>query len=199
MTLPVSPSPSVAGVIFAGGASRRFGGDKAAELLNGRMMIAQVATRLAWQVRMLALAGARTDYGLALPCLDDAPHKDKGPLAGLASAMRWARAEGYTHVLTAPCDVPKLPMNLLTLLGPPDDAPHVLAVDDRLEAACALWPVGLATQVEAQLTGDGKLSLTRALLDGKAVVRHVTARDLDGSFANINTPDDLDQLKTPNG
>jgi molybdopterin-guanine dinucleotide biosynthesis protein A len=90
-------------------------------------------------------------------------------------------------------------MNLLTLLGPPDDAPHVLAVDDRLEAACALWPVGLATQVEAQLTGDGKLSLTRALLDGKAVVRHVTARDLDGSFANINTPDDLDQLKMPNG
>jgi len=188
------PTLSVAGIVFAGGASSRFGRDKASELLDGEMLIARVAARLARQVDILALAGTATDYGLALPCLDDAPHRGKGPLAGLSSGVRWAATQGMSHILTAPCDVPDLPRNLLDLLGPPGDLPRVIAQDGQLEAACALWPVGLATQIEAQLMGDGKLSLTHALINAKAVVTRVEAKELDGSFANINTPKDLDDF-----
>jgi len=185
----------LAGIILAGGGSRRFGADKAAALLDGRPMIAHVAERLSSQVHHVALAGARQSYGLPFKLLDDGAYANKGPLAGLASGLRWAADTGYARIVTAPCDVPKLPRNLVALLQSKDPArPVVLKTQQRLEAACAIWPVKLLPQVTQQLSAAGSNSIMAMLDAANAQVIQVSDEALDGSFANINTPEDLARL-----
>ncbi|MGD1935916.1 MAG: molybdenum cofactor guanylyltransferase [Candidatus Phaeomarinobacter sp.] len=187
----------VAGVILAGGASRRFGADKAAALLDGRPMIAHVATRISPQVDAIAIAGAQKAYGLPYPVLGDGAYHAKGPLAGLLAGLRWAAAEGYSHAATVPCDVPQLPLNLLALLTQPaTNNPVVLQSEHGTEAACALWPVALAPKVTDRLDEGQSLSMTGMLEASNAHVVPVSPERLDGSFANVNTTEDLAALQT---
>ena len=79
--------PTVAGVILAGGLSRRMGGgDKALKTLEGRSILEHVIDRVGPQVRMLAL-NANGDpvrfekYGL--PVVSDSIDGFAGPLAGV--------------------------------------------------------------------------------------------------------------------
>jgi molybdopterin-guanine dinucleotide biosynthesis protein A len=184
-----------AGIILAGGASRRFGADKAATLIEGRPMIAHVAERLAPQVAALAIAGADQTYALACPLLEDGPHATKGPLAGLAAGLSWALENDFTHVVTSPCDVPLLPRNLVRLLSSRGQlSPAVLKTPRGIEAACAMWPVAVLSRVEDRLQAGKSLSMTGLLEAAGACVIPVQADDLDGSFININAPDDLAQL-----
>lgn len=185
----------IAGIILAGGASRRFGADKAATLIDGRPMIAHVADRLAPQVATLAIAGADQTYALAFPLLEDGAHATKGPLAGLAAGLSWALENNFTHVVTAPCDVPQLPRNLVRLLcAQGQTSPAVLKTPRGVEAACAIWPVSVFSQVEERLQSGASLSMMGLLEAAGASVIPVQADDLDGSFVNINAPDDLAQL-----
>ncbi len=188
----------VAGIILAGGASRRFGTDKAAALLDGRPLIAHVATRLAPQVTAVAIVGARQTYGLPYPLIDDDQHEGKGPLAGIAAGLAWARTLNAHWLLTAPCDVPHLPHNLLSLLldsaadGPSMPAmPATVETPRGIEAACSLWPVSMRDSLDERLAGNGSFALVAALEAHHARYVRVTDADIDGSFANINTRDDL--------
>ncbi len=185
----------IAGIILAGGASRRFGTDKAATVIEGRPMIAHVADRLGPQVASIAIAGANQTYALACPLLEDGAHATKGPLAGLAAGLSWALGNDFTHVVTAPCDVPLLPRNLVRLLSSHGQtSPAVLETPRGIEAACAMWPVSVFSKVEDTLQAGKSLSMMGLLEDAGASVIQVQAGDLDGSFININAPDDLAQL-----
>lgn len=185
----------IAGIILAGGASRRFGTDKAGTLIAGRPMISHVAERIDPQVDALAIAGADQTYSLAYPLLNDGAHATKGPLAGLAAGLAWAIENNLTHVVTAPCDVPQLPRNLVSLLSSHGQAsPAVLKTPRGIEAACALWPVSTFSKVEARLEAGKSLSMIGLLEFTGASVIPVQADDLEGSFVNINSPDDLARL-----
>ncbi|MEO0961959.1 MAG: molybdenum cofactor guanylyltransferase [Pseudomonadota bacterium] len=185
----------IAGIILAGGASRRFGTNKAATLIEGRPMIAHVADRLAPQVATLAIAGADQSYALACPLLEDGAHATKGPLAGLAAGLSWALENNFTHVVTAPCDVPRLPRNLVRLLASHSQkTPAVLKTPRGIEAACAMWPVSVLPEVRDRLQSGTSLSIVGLLDTAGTSVIQVQEDDLDGSFININTPDDLAKL-----
>ncbi len=94
--------------MLAGGGSRRFGRDKAREVVRGRPLIlhaAELVREVTGSVTVVAAAdGAYAD--LTLPTIgDDAP--GRGPLAGLARALRHAREERRPPpewVLVVPCD-----------------------------------------------------------------------------------------------
>lgn len=185
----------LAGIILAGGGSQRFGTDKAAALLDGCPMIAHVASRLSSQVQDIALAGAQHSYGLPFELLDDGVHANKGPLAGVASGLGWAAGKGYSRVVTVPCDVPRLPGNLVSLLQTNDPSrPVALKTERGVEAACAMWPVRLLPQVMQKLSTAGSNSIMAMLEAGNAQTIHVSDEVLEGSFANINTPGDLAKL-----
>ncbi len=186
---------SVAGVIFAGGYSGRFGSDKAEALLQGRRLIDHVAKRLEPQVDALAIAGPASIGGFVN--LEDGAHAGKGPLAGLLAGLHWATTlPDVTWLVTAPCDVPLLPTNLVDLLSKNrTQQPSVLDVDGRWQAGCALWPVNAQARVEQLLFEGADLSLHTALKQQDAQVVNVNAETLEGSFANINTQGDLAELE----
>lgn len=114
------PAGPVAGVILAGGLSRRMGGgDKCLLPLGGRPILAHVIDRLRPQVGPLAL-NANGDparfaaFGLEVVA-DDFPGF-AGPLAGLLAGMDWAAARGLPLVVTAAADTPFFPRDLVARL-----------------------------------------------------------------------------------
>lgn len=126
----------MAGAVLAGGASRRMGREKAAVEVAGAPMAARVAAAMrAAGATPIAVVGGRG--GLARPLgLDHVEDRwpGEGPLAGLATATRWAAAEGALWVLVAACDQPNLRPRLLRDL--------VAAVDDVVAGAVTVTPDG---------------------------------------------------------
>ena len=89
------------GVVLAGGAGRRMGGEKAARLLRGRPMAAYVADALAAVCTRVALVGP----GPRLPGVelwDDEPAEPRHPRTGIVHALN--RAGG--PILVCAADMP---------------------------------------------------------------------------------------------
>lgn len=172
------PDMTIMGAIFAGGAARRFGGDKHAALIAGRAMIDHVAERLAPQCDALATVG-RAWPGLA--CIADAPAPGLGPLGALAGALFHARDHGHDLVLTSGCDLPDLPLDLAGQLVP---APAVALGQPLL----GLWPASLADMLIDWLNTDGDRAM-RGWID-RSSARQVALR---ADPVNINERADLDR------
>ena len=172
----------VLGAILAGGRSSRFGSDKALAAINGRALIDHVVDAVEPQVDALIVVG-RTHPGLeAVP---DRPAPNLGPLGGIAAALHHACAEGFTHVLTVPCDTPFVPKDLraqLAAAGPAAYLPELPVV--------GLWPVDADTTLRTILHGGGSRSV-------RAFAEWIGAEQVtvDGAIANVNTPDDLTWLR----
>lgn len=169
---------AVLGAILAGGKSTRFGADKAAALVDGRALIDHVAAALAPQVDALVLCG-RIWPGLA--SIADRPAPDLGPLGGLCAALRYAADQGFSHVLTAGCDVLPVPADLHALLA--GNGAATIAGQQLF----GYWPAALADRLDAHLAAGTDRSIR-----GWIAACRARAVAIDTSLANLNTPADLD-------
>jgi molybdopterin-guanine dinucleotide biosynthesis protein A len=170
---------TILGAIFAGGAARRFGSDKAAAEIGGVAMIDHVAARLAGQCDTVVVIGREWP---GLVSVADIPRPGVGPLGALAGALSYARAGGYEAVLTSGCDLPDLPVDLRERLLP---GPAVVEGQPLL----GLWPSALATPLAAWLEGGGDRAM-------RSWIAHVGARRvaLPNPPTNINTPEDMERF-----
>lgn len=167
----------ILGAILAGGASRRFGSDKALALHDNRPLIEHVAAALGAQTDAIVACGRPYPGLVSLP---DRPAPGLGPLGGLCAALRHGRAAGCTAVLSVGCDMPGLPDDLLARLTP---GPSVL----ENQWLVGLWPVALSDRLDAVLAGPDRSMRGWATAAG--------ARTVNGpALANINTPADLTGL-----
>ena len=109
----------ITGLILAGGQGTRMGGaDKALQMLHGKSLLAHVADRLLPQVDELLVSAARADaYPEFTTALKARIVTDElagaGPLAGVHAGLKAARNE---WLVTAPCDAPFLPADLVARL-----------------------------------------------------------------------------------
>ncbi len=177
-------------VILAGGQGRRHGGNKALAPWNETTLIGAVVARLAPQAQRLAinaradLARPLSDFGLPI-LIDDADFSDLGPLSGVRTAMKWASAAGDGHVITVPCDMPDLPLDMAAQLAAADEADIVHFSGARDHALCARWRVSLLPALEEALTqADGGLAVMR-FVSQQQVIKLPTGDD--DAFANINS------------
>jgi molybdenum cofactor guanylyltransferase/molybdopterin-guanine dinucleotide biosynthesis protein MobB len=194
----------IAGVLLAGGLSRRMGGgDKALLTLGGRPLISRVAEGIRPQVDALAL-NANGDparfASLDLPIVPDEAADFPGPLAGVLAALHWAQRDhpGARSVLSVPADAPFIPSDLARRLAVAQagSGGHVAvaASRGRRHHVIALWPLAAAAAIEAALArGDRKVE---AMIDALGATA-VPFADIDiggqaiDPFFNVNTPDDL--------
>jgi molybdopterin-guanine dinucleotide biosynthesis protein A len=192
----------IAGVILAGGLSRRMGGgDKCLLPLGGRPILAHVIARLAPQVDVLALnangAAARFE-GFGLPVLSDSVEGYAGPLAGVLAGMDWAAEQKAETVVTAAADTPFFPDTLvadLTAAALAENTPLAMAVTasqsgglDR-HPTFGLWPVSLREALRAALA-EGQRKIV-AFTEPRGCARAVFPNRDPEPFFNVNTPEDL--------
>src|SRR5919204_6857032 len=107
----------VSGIVLAGGLGRRMGGvDKGLQLLHDRPMIAHVLARLAPQVDDIVINANQNHERYAAfghRVVPDEISGFAGPLAGLHAGLK---AVAHPLVVTAPCDSPFLPKDLVARL-----------------------------------------------------------------------------------
>ena len=149
------------------------GAPKPLRLLAGRPMVAHVVARLRPQVMDLVVVAnepAAAFRALNVPVIPDPPDIQRaarrdgrrlGPLAGILAGMEWARVH-HPHagwILTAPADVPFLPLDLTVrlcgLMHVPE--PDVLMVRHgrRREHTIAVWSVRLAADLRRAVLEEG--------------------------------------------
>jgi molybdopterin-guanine dinucleotide biosynthesis protein A len=189
------PRAAITGVVLAGGLGRRMsadgaGTDKGLVPFRGRPMAGHVIERLAPQVGALAINANRNLEAwraFGLPVFGDAIEGFAGPLAGLHAAMAHATTP---WLVTAPCDSPFLPADLVERLAG-------AAVAARARVAVARTggqPHPVFALVDRALADDlaAFLATGRRRIDAWYAPLPVVEVEFDeAAFRNINTADDL--------
>lgn len=184
----------VAGAVLLGGASSRFGSDKARAIAGDRLLGQRVvaALRDGGVDPIIAVGG---DAGAALGLVSVADVEPQGgPLPALSQALTYF---GRGHVLVCPCDLPLLTgAHIGMLIGAlhdlRDDGPAtavVARVDGRPQPSLGIWPTGWA------------LAARRAVSEGRRAFRDAldlgawTAVELPpAALADADTPETLEEL-----
>ena len=187
-------TPSISGLILAGGQGSRMGGtDKALQMLHGKSLLAHVAERLSPQVNELLISAARTDaYPEFTTAFKSRIITDElagaGPLAGVHAGLKAARHE---WLVTAPCDAPFLPADLVSRLAA---MLHTEAADlavtrtrDGRHPVFSLMRRGVLPTLSQYLASGGRKA--DGWYEGLKVVE--VAFDDANAFANINTREEL--------
>lgn len=196
-------SEPVAGLILAGGRSRRMAGrDKARLDLGGRPLLLHALAVLGPQVGPMAVAagsdaGRLDDLLAAAPgvaVLADAPGA-VGPLAGVLAGLDHV---GGCHpacrwMASIPVDTPFLPATLVAALlaaarRKPDATVAIARGGGRTHPVVAVWQVDRADALRAALTGEGLRKVEAWTRRERAVI--VDFPD-PGAFLNLNTPEDV--------
>lgn len=171
----------VLGAVLAGGRARRFGSDKALALLAGKPLIEHVIEALAVQTDAVAVCGRDMPGRL---CFSDWPAPDLGPLGGLAAALRYGAASGFEAILTAACDTPLLPTDLMTRLQ--GEGASIVAGQPLI----GFWPAALSDRLTEHLENTADRSM-------RTWVKASGARQVafPGPIPNVNAPADLASLE----
>ena len=190
----------VAGVILAGGLSRRMGGgDKCLRDLAGRPWLAHLLERARPQVGSLVLTANGDPARFAafgLPIVADSVAGFAGPLAGILAGLDWAAANAplCRRVVSFAADAPFLPRDLVARL--------VAAADrESADLACAasagqahpvfgLWRVDLREALREALVREHMHKVDRWTARYKLVHVEFSAEPFD-PFFNANRPEDL--------
>ncbi len=171
---------AIAGVVLAGGASSRFGRDKAQEIYAGRTLIDWSIAALAPFCGVVFVSGHDHASHESVP---DRPRTGLGPLGGLAGALTAARDAGYERLLSLPCDTPQLPEGLLERLCKSDGATFALSCP-----VIGIWPSADADRLAAWLEGDGPRAV-------RAWAEAIGAQAVESdAILNINRVQDMEKL-----
>jgi molybdopterin-guanine dinucleotide biosynthesis protein A len=198
--MPAEPGEGILGVLLAGGRARRFGGrEKCLAPLGNRPLLEIVIAAARPQVRRL-LINANGDAArfarFELPVAADIVADFAGPLAGILTAMVWARENVPSCSLVASfaADTPFFPNDLVARLRTARTERGVAVAcagsGGRAHPVFALWPVDLADDLREALQVEGVRKIDAWTARHGVTVVPFDDDDLD-PFFNINTERDL--------
>ena len=201
--VPLNSNPNngdVAGIVLAGGLSRRLGRDKAIEPIGGEPLIRRVIRRLSAVAPRIVVVVNSEERGRALPLPPECAaavdiYPDAGSLGGIFTGLSAADCDWGIVVA---CDMPFLNADLLSAMFAARagcDA-VVPTLDGRPEPTHALYSKACLPHIERRLQA-GDLKIARFFDDVNA--RYFAREEVDAldperlSFFNVNTSADLDR------
>lgn len=194
------PAGRVAGILLAGGQSRRMGGgDKCLRLLGGQPILARIIERAAPQVAQLVINANGDPQRFAefgLPVAADTVEGFAGPLAGVLTGMEWAAANApeCDWIATFASDAPFFPIDLVERLAAAIADGHgdmACAVSDgRRHPVFGLWPVALRAELRSALDEQGLRKVDYWTKDYNLREVEFSVDTID-PFFNVNRPEDL--------
>jgi len=192
---------AVRAYVLAGGASSRFGSDKALARLGGETVLSRMYTLIesvAGSASVVAAAGRYPDFR-AVTVPDRWP--GEGPLGGIIAALRaTAEANGGEWNLIVSCDMPFLTSEWLSYVverALASDAEVIVPRSEHgLEPLCACWRSSATAKLQDTFD-EGVRKVTEAMkrlgmevLDATHWKRFDTAGKL---FWNMNAPQDYEE------
>lgn len=202
----------IAGYVLAGGASRRFGSDKALAEFGGKPMLARMLKMVerasangGGAGTAACVIGDEKNYGrFGRPCVEDR-WPGEGPLGGIITALLQTQtgAQGSEWNLVVSCDMPFLTVDWLRFLverasssGAQVVLPHSAGGPEPL---CACWKTDAAEPLR-----KGFEQGARKVTDGIALIRAEVLDERDWKrfdnsgrlFWNMNTTQDYEEAKS---
>jgi len=188
------------GVILAGGMARRLGGNgKAFIEISGTPLVELTIKSFTSQVNNLAINSRhpKSFSDFDFPIIEDILLEDggAGPLAGISSAIKWAKTLKHpsTHVAIVPVDTPFLPADLIQRMYLDlsiSNADIVMASsNDNIYPVIGLWSLSLDDYLDKSLyEGIRKIDAFSSLF--KVSIVDWSFNKID-PFFNINKPEDI--------
>ena len=186
-------TPRFAGVVLAGGVSRRMGADKAFVEVDGRpMVMVAVDALVGGGALAVQVIGGDIDR-LVASGLEAVPDRwpGEGPLGGVIQAIEWARDLPVDHVMVLACDLPRASSVTVRALverasGSPDSilVPVVVGQAQWLHACWSTKVLGALQEA----FGGGERAPHRAL-EGLSVLEVVGLEA--NSLVDANCPSDV--------
>ena len=195
---------SILGYVQAGGASRRFGTDKALAELGGKTMLAQTTELVASVCSEVFIVAAEGKYPGARAPLRADRWPGQGPLGGILTALQSSAQRSAESIwnLIVSCDMPFLTRDWLEFLcqRAQRSAAQVAVAESAngLEPLCACWKTTSMPSVQAAFdsgvrkVSDAMKRLPMEVLDVSVWKRFDTKGRL---FWNVNTPADYEEAK----
>lgn len=204
-----SPSERVAGIILAGGASRRMGANKALLSLNGESLIERTVRCLEQVCGRILLSANDPDSfrHLGVECVPDV-YPGQGPMAGIHAALM---TSDRPWNMVAACDMPFISPALLgALLGlaeagqgqgdPAAAGPEAVipVIQGRIHPLLALYRKETAAGLERRLQ-EGELRMTDwveeldALLVPEDQLEALMGCSPRKAVFNMNRPEDYEE------
>jgi molybdenum cofactor guanylyltransferase len=202
----VTANPNIRGFVLAGGASRRFGRDKALVEFDGEPLIARLCrisqAATAENLRIIGDAEKYAQFGAE--CIPDR-WPGEGPLGGIITALMATEvgdgvSDQNSWSLIVGCDMPFLTIEWLQHLASRAIASKAEVVVPEstygLEPLCACWRVSAAPALTRLFNGgvrrvtDAMKQLRMEVLDAADWKRF---DNLNRLFWNMNTPADHDE------
>lgn len=191
----------ITGLLLAGGRALRMGGiDKGLIPFQGKPLIEHAINRLGPQVANLVINANRnqtvySQYGY--PIVADENQDYAGPLAGYLAGLKVCNTP---YLMTAPCDSPLFPTDLVEVLTHTlkKQGSHIAYASSQ-DPSGKIWaqPVFCLMKREVvdsleQFLADGQRKIDRWFASQNACT---TVFQNESAFANANTPDELAQLE----
>jgi molybdopterin-guanine dinucleotide biosynthesis protein A len=192
------------GAIIAGGASSRFGAPKALAELDGERIIDRVARSLSSAATEIVMVANDAAIVAAVP-FESRPDvvTGAGPLAGVLTALLWARERSHEWIVAVACDMPFVDPALLALLvkhttadvafdlvAPASDGPR------GIEPLCAAYRTTCIDAIRDAIDrGDPRMIgfHRQVRVETIPIVEVEAIGEPARLFMNVNTPDDLDR------
>lgn len=182
-------------LVLSGGRGSRMGGvEKALLLLNGETILHRLERELApFREKLLSTNDPALARGTSFRPVPDR-QRDRGPLEGIAAGLSAAQSPA---LLVLPCDMPGYTAALgewLLARGKEDWPAWVCKAEDGLHPLCGVYTKA-ALPVLEQCLDEGIFQVRRALkLLGGRVLDTAGSPFPPEVFANLNTPEDLEQV-----
>lgn len=196
----------IAGVVLAGGRSRRMGRDKSLLRLGGEaaptLLERSVALLgpLCEQVWVSCRAGQTYAGQCCVPDILSA----SGPICGVHAALVRAREAGIPAVLALSCDMPLMHVDMLRrLIAAFAASPRqslmtaFMAPNGWTESLAAIYRVEAVSFLEAAVA-QGRFKMREAVPLELQCFEHYRTEDAR-AFFNVNTPQDLQQAAALSG
>ena len=191
------------GYVLAGGASTRFGRDKALVEMHGAPMLLRMRALLSWVAADVQVIAASHKYAaLGVTGVPDRWDR-QGPLAGIITALlNTSEAGGPEWNLIIGCDMPFLTRDWLSYLVERALVSNAEVVAPRslqgLEPLCACWRTSAAAKLQDAFD-SGTRKITQAMKQLRLeVVDESEWKRFDSAgrlFWNMNTAADYDEAK----
>ncbi|AUH69343.1 MULTISPECIES: molybdenum cofactor guanylyltransferase [Gordonia] len=191
----------LAGIILAGGRSRRMGQDKAAMEWDGAPMLSRIAWAISARCEPVLVAAPRTSQ--AYLELSDETDLDwvttekagSGPLGGLVAALQAAADAGAEAAFVCATDMPLVDTGLIDELldGLTESTDVVVAHEGGRDHPMAGVYRTRSAQQLADLVEKGELRMGAAL--DALVTRRIGVSDPDW-LTNVDAPEDLHRLRS---
>jgi molybdopterin-guanine dinucleotide biosynthesis protein A len=192
--------PEIAGLLLAGGQSRRMGGgDKSLMKLGGETLLTRILARVRPQVGPIVLnvnGDPERFASFDLPIAQDVVEGFAGPLAGVLTGLEWARvhAPQCEYIASFACDAPFLPRDLVARLVAAREAAGAdlacASSGDRDHPVFGLWPVELAGALRRAVVDESLRKVDDWTRRYKLARANFSTDPVD-PFFNLNSPEDV--------